>query len=282
MENEEQYKKNYLDNGFVRLIDSLPKATPDNPGDWAVVQAARVSYGKGTKSVRDDEKLIRYLMKHRHTSPFEMIVLKFHIKCPIFVARQMFRHRTHSANEYSLRYSEIEESFYLPKKERIKGQSKTNKQCSSIELLDSEKLIPLIDETNKKCFETYRRLLNKHNEFSQPLARELARIVLPLSTYTEFYWQQNMHNFLHFLELRMKENSQEEIRILANLMFDLVKPLFPVVCESWYEFVYNSVTLTKNELLYLKNLWHLTPTHDLLSEKEEKELLEKVNKVIHS
>ncbi|MCS7316692.1 MAG: FAD-dependent thymidylate synthase [Candidatus Dojkabacteria bacterium] len=276
-------EEKYLDKGFVRLIDTMPQATEDNPGDWAVVQAARVSYGKGTKTKRDDEKLIRYLMKHRHTSPFEMIVLKFHIKCPIFTARQMFRHRTHSANEYSLRYSEIEDSFYVPEQRRIRTQSKENKQNSSDRVLkESEEIIKKIEEVNNFCYDTYKKLLNYDNSLEEPVSREVARIVLPLSSYTQFYWVQNMHNFLHFIHLRMSENSQEEIRLLAEKMFGMVKKLFPVTCQAWYDYVYNSVTLSKNELLYLKNLWHLTPQHGLISEKEEKELIRKIERIIHS
>jgi thymidylate synthase (FAD) len=274
----------YLDHGIVRLVDTMPHATPEEPGDWAVVQAARVSYGKGTKTSRDDEGLIRYLMRHRHTSPFEMIELKFHIKIPIFVMRQLVRHRTASLNEYSGRYSEMTDEFYVPALDRIQTQSQINKQGSGDTLTGDEivRAMRIFSTVPNEMFHAYQILLgnvsDKNCDIQNPqgVSKELARIVLPLSNYTELYWKQNLHNFLHMVKLRADSHAQKEIQELANAMYSLVKPLFPVCCQAWEDYVQNSVTLTHKELEYLKNQWSGSEQTVSLSKRELDELNSKI------
>src|SRR5574343_240560 len=205
-----------LDKGFVRLVDSMGN-------DSSVVQAARVSYGDGTKSVSDDKALIRYLMRHKHTSPFEMVIFKFHIKCPIFVMRQLIRHRTASVNELSGRYSVMKDEFYVPDPLNIATQSSDNKQGRGT-ALEYAKAIDSQESFKTEAIHSF-DLYNKR--LDEDMARELARINLPLSTYTEFYWQMNLHNLLHFLRLRMDKHAQLEIREYANVIFDIVKTICP-------------------------------------------------------
>ena len=274
----------YLDKGLVRLVDTMPQATPENPGDWAVVQAARVSYGKGTKTSRDDEALIRYLMRHRHTSPFEMIELKFHLKIPIFVMRQLVRHRTASLNEYSGRYSMMPDEFYVPDKQRIQTQSQQNKQGSGESLfgVELERAMGIFFTVPEEMYNAYQILLGnaKNCQVENPkgVAKELARIVLPLSNYTELYWKQNLHNFLHMVKLRNDSHAQWEIQQLAEKMYTLVKPLFPVCCQAWEDYVQNAVTLTRKELEYLKNQWSGKEQTVELNKRELDELNSKISK----
>lgn len=229
--------------GFVRLVDSMPRENLDA----AVVQAARVSYGAGTKKTSDDRALIRYLMRHRHTTPFEMVEFKFHIKCPIFVARQWMRHRTASVNEVSARYSEMPDEFFTP--DEFRTQSKTNRQVAE------EPMEPYTNEgaqyvQNYSCmdsFRAYKKLLNLG------CGRELARTVLPVSTMTEFYWKINLHNLLHFLELRMDTRAQKEIRDYAVQIWDMILPRVPFTCEAFMDFRINTVTLTAPEIQAIQN-----------------------------
>ena len=230
-----------LDHGFVRLVDHMPQVDIDS----SIVQAARVSYADGTKSSRSDRGLIRYLLRHWHTTPFEMVEFKFHIKMPIFVARQHLRHRTASVNELSARYSVVPDQFYEP--EVYRQQSQVNKQSSEGDLeLGDELRDSLI--SNKVCaFEIYNKALEAG------CSRELARCHLPQSTYTEFYWKINLHNLMHYLHLRMEPGAQQEIRDYANAIYDLVKPLVPITMEAFMDFRVNAVQLTGPEVEALRN-----------------------------
>ena len=226
-----------LNHGFVRLVDSMPA----NNLDAAIVQAARVSYAGGTTATRSDKGLIRYLMRHWHTTPFEMVEFKFHIKMPIFIARQHMRHRTASVNELSGMYSELPEEFFVP--EQYRTQSKTNKQSSEGSLDLEQKP----EELCRDAFKMYRDMLEAG------CCRELARCHLPLSTFTEFYWKINLHNLMHYLQLRMEPGAQEEIRVYANEMFDIVKELAPVTMEAFMDFRVNSMSLSGPEIEAMKN-----------------------------
>ena len=246
-----------LNRGFVRLVDAMGS-------DAAIVQAARVSYGKGTKKTREDRALIRYLMRHRHNSPFEMCELKLHVKLPVFVARQWVRHRTASMNEYSARYSEMHEEFYVPNEAdagkvlfaeaRLGKQSQENRQGRSEDetLAKHDKrsnLTARLEDRAHKAFAFYRDLLEKG------VSRELARITLPLSTYTEFYWKANLHNMFHFLELRMDGHAQEEIRLYAETIFEkIVRPLFPQASEAFKDYRLESLHLSRGEVALLREL----------------------------
>mgnify|MGYP000452828904 FL=1 len=224
---------NVLDHGFVRLIDVMGT-------DDSVVQAARVSYGDGTKTVNTDRNLIRYLMRHEHTTPFEMCEVKFHIKLPIFVMRQLIRHRTASVNEYSGRYSIMSNEFYIP--ETFESQSKVNNQGRGKPLDDIQgKLHWDFKTSSKLAYEKYEELL-EHD-----LARELARAVLPVSNYTEAYWKCNVKNFLHMIRLRADSHAQWEIQEYANAMYKLVKPKFPVICEAYEDYQQEAVKLSRGE-----------------------------------
>jgi thymidylate synthase (FAD) len=231
-----------LDKGFVRLVDYLG-------GDERVVQAARVSYGAGTKSYREDATLIDYLLRNEHTSPFEQVVLTFHIKLPIFVARQMIRHRTARLNEISGRYSVMKDDFYIPAPEDVALQSSDNKQGRAEEPLAPEAAAAVRDLFalgQKEAYDDYLRLVN------QGIARELARINLPLSLYTEWYWQMDLHNLFHFLRLRLDLHAQKEIRKYAQVMLDITKKVAPRCCESFERHILGGVRFSQEELAELK------------------------------
>jgi thymidylate synthase (FAD) len=231
-----------LDKGFVRLVDYLG-------GDERVVQAARVSYGAGTKSYREDAALIDYLLRNEHTSPFEQVVLTFHIKLPIFVARQMIRHRTARLNEISGRYSVMKDDFYVPALEDVALQSSDNKQGRAEEPLApeaAEAVRDLLSLGQKEAYDDYMRLVN------QGLARELARINLPLSLYTEWYWQMDLHNLFHFLKLRLDAHAQKEIRAYAQVMLEITRKVAPRCCESFERHILGGVRFSKEELAELK------------------------------
>ncbi len=262
-----------LNGGFVRLVDYMGN-------DAAIVQAARVSYGAGTKQVRQDRALIRYLMRHWHTSPFEMVEFKFHVKLPIFVARQWIRHRTANVNEYSGRYSILREEFYLPEPEQVRFQSPTNKQGRADQSLPAEEVAAILDEIveqQKELYQSYQRLLEKG------VARELARINLPVSLYTEWYWKIDLHNLFHFLQLRMDVHAQYEIRVYANAIAEIIKPIVPMAWEAFEDYRLNARSFSANELKLLSQ-W--LPDPDQLSEsataafnlskREVQELKEKI------
>lgn len=225
-----------LEKGFVALVDYMG-------GDSAIVQAARVSYGKGTKTVNDDTGLIRYLMRHRHTTPFEMVELKFVASMPIYVARQWVRHRTASINEYSARYSEVPEKFDIPKPERIQPQSESNRQGREGALPEAvaSGFQNSVEEVSKHAYSAYTSALQNG------IAREVARISLPLNTYTEWYWKINLHNMFHFLSLRMDQHAQHELRMYANSMADLTRIVAPIAYQAFEDYMLNGVSFSKAE-----------------------------------
>jgi len=263
-----------LNHGFVRLVDYMG-------GDDAIVQAARVSYGKGTKTVSEDRTLIRYLMRHQHTTPFEMVEFKFHVKLPIFVARQWIRHRTANVNEYSGRYSIMPEEFYVPDETAIKFQSKSNKQGRDSEEVPPEvrkRVLDILIEEQKSAFSGYQEMLD------QNIARELARINLPLSLYTQWYWKIDLHNLFHFLKLRMDKNAQYEIRMYAEKMAEIVKLVVPLAYEAFEDYVLNAVTFSKQELQLLKkylpqNIEEKEMEEFNFSRYEKAEFLDKLKKI---
>jgi|TARA_B100001093_G_scaffold1457_1_gene1481 thymidylate synthase (FAD) len=225
-----------LDKGFVRLVDSMG-------GDDAIVQSARVSYGKGTSKVSQDRGLIRYLMRHRHSTPFEMVEFKFHCKMPIFVARQWVRHRTANINEYSLRYSEARDEFYYPDPNHIEFQSAVNKQGRMGEVDEDlkKKVQAYFKEISDRSFEIYCEL----NEAG--VARELARAVLPVNLYTEWYWKNDLHNLLHFIGLRSDGHAQYEIRVFSDAMASYVKKVAPFAWEAYQDYAVKGMRFSKIE-----------------------------------
>jgi thymidylate synthase (FAD) len=236
------------DHGLVALLDVMPRFAPvGKTADFAIVQAARVSYGDGTKQVTEDRGLIRYLARHRHTTPFEMVEFKFHQVMPIFVARQWIRHRTANVNEYSARYSVVKDRFYRPSAESIRQQSATNRQGGdqAADVATAEDFLRYL-EAAEAHFADYERLLEKG------VARELARIGLPLSVYTEWYWKIDLHNLLHFLSLRMDSHAQQEIRDYANAMFALIQPIVPIAAEAFLDYRLQSLNLSRLEVEALR------------------------------
>ncbi|GHU58997.1 flavin-dependent thymidylate synthase [Spirochaetia bacterium] len=231
-----------LNKGFVRLVDYLG-------GDERVVQAARVSYGTGTKSYREDAGLIDYLLRNEHTSPFEQVVLTFHVKLPIFVARQWIRHRTARLNEISGRYSVMKDDFYVPGPEDVALQSTDNKQGRSDEVLDGATVAAVrgaLESGQQQAYAEYTRLID------QGIARELARVNLPLSLYTEWYWQIDLHNLFHFLRLRLDAHAQKEIRLYAETLLEITKKVAPRCCESFERHTLGGVTFSQDEFAELK------------------------------
>ncbi|MDR1352874.1 MAG: FAD-dependent thymidylate synthase [Treponema sp.] len=231
-----------LDKGFVRLVDYLG-------GDERVVQSARVSYGAGTRSRREDAGLIDYLLRNRHTSPFEQVILTFHVKLPIFVARQWIRHRTARVNELSGRYSIMKDDFYLPAAEDLALQSNDNKQGRREDTLEPEqadKLRCALEQAQQVAYHDYSALVD------QGIARELARINLPLSLYTEWYWQIDLHNLFHFLELRLDSHAQREIRFYAQVLLDITRKVAPLCCESFEQYTLGAVHFSRDEFAELK------------------------------
>ncbi|GDX82969.1 flavin-dependent thymidylate synthase [Deltaproteobacteria bacterium] len=224
-----------LDHGFVRVVDYFG----DDP---AIVQAARVSYGAGTRKVSEDRQLIRYLMRHRHTTPFEMCEIKFHVKLPIFVARQWIRHRTANVNEISGRYSVFTDEFYLPEAHELAKQSTNNKQGRGDALSDEEALAVRgkIEGASRQAYADYEELIHERG-----LARELGRAVLPVNYYTEWYWKIDLHNLLHFLALRLDPHAQYEIRVFAEAMASFVKDWVPVAWEAFEDYRLGAVMVSK-------------------------------------
>ncbi|HOV24693.1 MAG TPA: FAD-dependent thymidylate synthase, partial [Candidatus Marinimicrobia bacterium] len=227
-----------LDHGFIRLVDYMG-------GDSRIVQSARVSYGKGTKSVREDEALIDYLMRHQHTSPFEQVVLTFHCKMPIFIARQWIRHRAARVNEISGRYSVMEDEFYLPEETAIQYQNKDNRQGrdpQEVPVHLRQKVLDILTKGQQVAYDDYQKML------ADDIARELARINLPLSLYTQWYWQIDLHNLFHFLELRMDEHAQWEIRQYANVIADITRAVAPLAFRAFETHVVNAVRFSGSEI----------------------------------
>ena len=232
-------ERKVLDKGFVRLVDWLGN-------DSSIANAARVSYGKGTKSVSEDAALVDYLIRHHHTSPVEMVEFVFHLKLPLFVMGQLVRHRTASLNQMSARYSIMEDEFYIP--ESLRTQSQTNKQGSNEnEAVENEKfLLSKIKGMSNDAYEDY-EILMEHG-----VAREMARMVLPQNLYTQVYWKQDLKNLLHLLKLRMDSHAQYEIRVFADSIYNIIKDIVPNTIQSWENHVLNSVTFSKDELELLK------------------------------
>ena len=244
-----------LDHGFVRVIDYMGD-------DAAVVQAARVSYGRGTRRVSEDAGLIRYLMRHRHTTPFEMCELKFHVKLPIFIARQWIRHRTANVNEYSARYSILDREFYLPAPEHLAAQSASNRQGRGDVLsgAEAEEVLNLLRADAMRNYDHYVLMLNEGADGSpadpgrQGLARELARMNLTLNAYTQWYWKTDLHNLLHFLSLRPDAHAQYEIRAYAEAMLSVVKAWVPQSYAAFADYRLGAVTFSAGMLAILKRM----------------------------
>ena len=244
-----------LDHGFVRVVDYMGD-------DQAVVQAARVSYGKGTTRVTEDKGLIRYLMRHRHSTPFEMCEIKLHVKLPMFVARQWIRHRTASINEYSARYSVLDKEFYIPKKEHLAVQSKSNKQGRGDILSEvaAKEALKILKQDAENCYNSYEYLLNENsngdiiNNDRDGLARELARINLTLNTYTQWYWKTNLHNLMNFIFLRADSHAQFEIRAYADIIYDIMKAWVPITAEAFQSYRAGSVEFSFEALNVIKDL----------------------------
>lgn len=255
------------DHGFVALVDAMPRLCPQGQtADFAIVQAARVSYGAGTKKVNEDRGLIRYLLRHRHTTPFEMVEFKFHIAMPIFIARQWIRHRTANVNEYSGRYSIVPDQFYKPTIEQVRKQSKSNRQGGE-ETFVGEGTKPQRHEGTEaegglrtaeefvKYLEEAEALYAKYSKLTEAgVSRELARIGLPVSVYTQWYWKCDLHNILRFLSLRMDSHAQKEIRDYSEAMYALMEPIVPITMEAWRDYEFESVRLTRLEVEALRGL----------------------------
>ena len=259
-----------LDHGFVGIIDKMGT-------DAAIVQAARVSYGAGTKSVNEDRGLIRYLMRNFHTSPIEMVEIKYHIRAPIFVFRQLLRHRTASTNEESARYSEMTDEFYIPEMEHIQPQSSDNRQgrAGEVSSQSATGVRWMIDSAYNHCYQIYRALLGDKKNHVKPedellynpydakdplfdgqfdgIARELARTVMPVGGYSELYWKINLHNLFHFLKLRADAHAQYEIRAYAEAIIDLTKPLFPLAFGAFEDYLLHAQMISRMGMNLIKD-----------------------------
>ncbi|MDO5620774.1 MAG: FAD-dependent thymidylate synthase [Paracoccus sp. (in: a-proteobacteria)] len=234
-----------LDHGFVRVIDYMGD-------DSAIVQAARVSYGRGTKSVSTDEGLIRYLMRHWHSTPFEMCEIKLHVKLPVFVARQWIRHRTANVNEYSARYSILDREFYIPAPEHLAAQSTQNHQGRG-EILEGEeaaRVLEVLKTDAMRSYDNYEAMMSQDGQ--QGLARELARMNLPANIYTQWYWKTDLHNLLHFLRLRADPHAQYEIRAYADAMCDIVADWVPFAFRAFRDYRMDAQSLSAQAVAVLK------------------------------
>lgn len=253
-----------LDHGFIRVVDYMGD-------DAAVVQAARVSYGKGTKKVREDAGLIAYLMRHRHSTPFEMCEIKFHVKLPIFVARQWIRHRTANVNEYSARYSLLDREFYVPKPEHLAAQSASNRQGRGDVLPPDQaaKVMRILREDAERNYDHYLDMLGTSEQGPEEdrglaasaetvavtgLARELARMNLSLNFYTQWYWKTDLHNFMHFLSLRADTHAQYEIRVYAEAMADVLKRWVPATYDAFVNYRQGGVLLSAKALAVIRSM----------------------------
>jgi thymidylate synthase (FAD) len=237
------------DHGLVALIDVMPRFAPKGKtADYAIVQAARVSYGEGTKQVNEDTGLIRYLARHRHTTPFEMVEFKFHHVMPIFVARQWIRHRTANVNEYSARYSVVRDRFYHPSAENVRKQSASNRQGGEepVDPTTAEDFLKYLDRVEQD-YEHYQGFIDKG------VAREIARIALPASVYTEWYWKIDLHNLFHFLSLRMDAHAQQEIRDYANANYPQIQPIVPIAAQAFLDYNFGAMHLTRLEIEAIKS-----------------------------
>jgi thymidylate synthase (FAD) len=257
-----------LDHGFVRVVDYMGD-------DAAVVQAARVSYGRGTRKTSEDEGLIRYLMRHYHSTPFEMCEIKYHVKLPIFVARQWIRHRTANVNEYSARYSILDKEFYIPAPEHLAAQSADNRQGRGavLEGEDAARVLTMLRQDAEQTYAHYEEMLD---EDGPGLARELARMNLTLNTYTQWYWKTDLHNLFHFLRLRADSHAQYEIRVYAEAMLETVKAWVPLSYAAFADYRLGAVTFSANMLDVLQRMLSgeaVEQTASGLSKREWTEML---------
>ena len=236
-----------LDHGFVRVIDYMGD-------DSAICQAARVSYGKGTKSVQNDAGLIRYLMRHWHSTPFEMCEIKLHVKLPVFVARQWIRHRTANVNEYSARYSILDREFYIPSPEHIAAQSVVNNQGRGESLSgdEAQSVLELLKADSARCYDNYEKMISQEDQ--QGLARELARMNLPANIYTQWYWKVDLHNLLHFLRLRADPHAQYEIRVYAEEICKLVREWVPHTYSAFEDYRLGGASLSQTSVNILRRM----------------------------
>jgi thymidylate synthase (FAD) len=271
-----------LDHGFIRVIDYMGD-------DSSIVQSARVSYGKGTKKVSTDEGLIKYLMRHRHSTPFEMCEIKYHIKLPIFIARQWIRHRTANVNEYSARYSILDKEFYLPAKEQLAAQSQSNRQGRGdvIQGKQAEEVLNILKDDANRTYDNYEKLLNerfdgtKIDENKVGLARELARMNLTLNTYTQWYWKTDLLNLLNFLFLRADNHAQYEIRVYADKMLDTVKRWVPITYQAFMDYRVGAAEISSKGLSVIKSMISgkkVGQEDSGLSKREWNELMEKLDR----
>ncbi len=238
---------NVLDHGFVRVIDYMGN-------DSSIVQAARVSYGEGTKKSRDDEGLIRYLMRHWHSTPFEMCEIKLHIKLPVFVARQWIRHRTANVNEYSARYSILDREFYIPDRDNLAAQSEINNQGRG-EILtgdEAERVLNILKADSSSSYDNYEKMLNQENQ--KGLARELARMNLPMNIYTQWYWKIDLHNLFHFLRLRADAHAQYEIRVYSDAISKIVADWVPIAYSAFEDYRIGGAFLSEKAIKNIKKL----------------------------
>jgi thymidylate synthase (FAD) len=244
-----------LDHGFIRVIDYMGD-------DGAIVQAARVSYGRGTRRMSEDASLIRYLMRHWHSTPFEMCEIKYHVKLPIFVARQWIRHRMANVNEYSARYSVMDREFYIPEPAQLAAQSAANRQGRGdvLEGAEAAEVLALLRDDAARNYDHYAHMLNETadgtvaDESRQGLARELARMNLTLNTYTQWYWKTDLHNLLHFCRLRADAHAQYEIRVYAEVMLETVKAWVPAAYEAFLDYRLGAVNFSAQMLSVLKRM----------------------------
>ncbi len=268
-----------LDRGFVRVVDYMGD-------DAAIVQGARVSYGRGTRAVQSDRGLIRYLMRHRHTTPFELAELKLHVRAPIFVTRQWFRHRTASINEYSARYSVLEREFYVPAPQDVAAQSASNRQGRGAPMSegDAARVVEMLRDDASRCYDNYLWMLNEAEDGTPAdpdragVARELARITLPVGIYTQFYWKVNLWNLLRFLSLRADPHAQAEIRAYADAILGVVQAWVPDVHDAYADYVANAASLSGQAMALVRAALvtpgRLDPAGYGLSGRELRELVE--------
>ena len=271
-----------LDHGFIRVIDYMGD-------DSSIVQSARVSYGKGTKKVSTDEGLIRYLMRHWHSTPFEMCEIKYHVKLPIFIARQWIRHRTANVNEYSARYSILDKEFYIPAKEQLSAQATNNRQGRG-ELItgqQADEVLKILKDDAVRTYENYEKMLNERfdgtiiDEKKSGLARELARMNLTLNSYTQWYWKTDLLNLMNFLFLRGDSHAQYEIRVYAEKMLDTVKKWVPITHAAFLDYRFGAAHLSSKGLKIVKSMINgnkVSYEDSGLSKREWNELMEVIDK----
>jgi len=271
-----------LDHGFIRVIDYMGD-------DSSIVQSARVSYGKGTKKVSTDEGLIRYLMRHWHSTPFEMCEIKYHVKLPIFIARQWIRHRTANVNEYSARYSILDKEFYIPAKEQLSAQATNNRQGRGnlITGEQADEVLKILKDDAVRTYDNYEKMLNERfdgtiiDEKKSGLARELARMNLTLNSYTQWYWKTDLLNLMNFLFLRADSHAQYEIRVYAEKMLDTVKKWVPITHAAFLDYRVGAAHLSSKGLKIVKSMINgnkVSFEDSGLSKREWNELMEVIDK----